>query len=585
MEVRMNAEMYAEEIRKLRYQGQLQLAIRMCEKAIGQYPYNNFFYKLLGDMYAQTGDYKTASRYYLEQLKRLQGRPEQFKSFARFYKTYSEHMNDAERHRYRMELLQAVEKQKIVPEIAERLGSLIGEEFLQDPKWRRLIDLVDEGNQVSSVREQVDQLLEEGKRDQFLNIMQHCLDSDLHNGKKPVDGVLIAAAERAGLYKEAIRLMQKDSRWKSNGPKVRTLLRICRKQQDYSMAEELLNLDKKIILKSDFNILYELVYYYEYRRDEESIKLTLDKIQKYAESSLPIARTLYNFYLQFNLFSEAKQILEQIREVEETKRHGISRKGSVEEQFESEQGVWNKLQELVSEQEHNRQMIAMRDLIKGFSHELGQPITDIRYSIQLYQMRAKMAQTDEKDIDALLHLILHQTERIGDMLDRFRPIVSGRSKEETFGVLERIEKVFQDLNGRLHVQGIAYALNGDRMLTLWGEPIQFDQIFYNLVLNSMQALAETGKRGYIEINVRKKGNDKIQIIFSDNGPGIEQKNTKKIFEPFFTTKAPSSGNGGEGLGLFIVWNILKMYNGKIRLDTEYKTGAKFIMTIEKAKEM
>ena len=289
--------------------------------------------------------------------------------------------------------------------------------------------------------------------------------------------------------------------------------------------------------------------------------------------------------MQFNLFSEAKQILEQIREVEETKRHGISRKGSVEEQFESEQGVWNKLQELVSEQEHNRQMIAMRDLIKGFSHELGQPITDIRYSIQLYQMRAKMAQTDEKDIDALLHLILHQTERIGDMLDRFRPIVSGRSKEETFGVLERIEKVFQDLNGRLHVQGIAYALNGDRMLTLWGEPIQFDQIFYNLVLNSMQALAETGKRGYIEINVRKKGNDKIQIIFSDNGPGIEQKNTKKIFEPFFTTKAPSSGNGGEGLGLFIVWNILKMYNGKIRLDTEYKTGAKFIMTIEKAKEM
>ena len=109
----------------------------------------------------------------------------------------------------------------------------------------------------------------------------------------------------------------------------------------------------------------------------------------------------------------------------------------------------------------------------------------------------------------------------------------------------------------------------------FGDQVQFSQVFYNLVLNSMQAIKNQGKI-YVQIS---ESTDNIKIIFTDNGPGIPKENHKKIFEPFFSTKDPTAGNGGEGLGLFIVWNILRMHQGTIRLNEHYQKGAQFIIQI------
>jgi C4-dicarboxylate-specific signal transduction histidine kinase len=90
---------------------------------------------------------------------------------------------------------------------------------------------------------------------------------------------------------------------------------------------------------------------------------------------------------------------------------------------------------------------------------------------------------------------------------------------------------------------------------------------------------ESKKTGNNKIAISLKGDDQnVQISFSDNGIGIPFKNKNKIFDPFFSTKAPGKG---EGLGLFIVWNLLKSQGGKITVDTNYKNGAHFIITIPK----
>lgn len=91
----------------------------------------------------------------------------------------------------------------------------------------------------------------------------------------------------------------------------------------------------------------------------------------------------------------------------------------------------------------------------------------------------------------------------------------------------------------------------------------------------MQSILSKGK---IDIRISIVKNT-IWIVFSDNGSGIPEKYRKKIFEPFFSTKDPTSGNGGEGLGLFVVWNILKMYKGTIQLNHKFKEGAEFIIRI------
>ena len=113
---------------------------------------------------------------------------------------------------------------------------------------------------------------------------------------------------------------------------------------------------------------------------------------------------------------------------------------------------------------------------------------------------------------------------------------------------------------------------------LYGETIQFSQIFYNLIINSIYAIDKKKCDGIIEVEIEKI--EQILFIrFWDNGIGIPREIQRKIFDPFYSTKRKEVEEGGEGLGLYIVWNILKMFKGKIFVDSEYADGAKFIMQI------
>ena len=184
------------------------------------------------------------------------------------------------------------------------------------------------------------------------------------------------------------------------------------------------------------------------------------------------------------------------------------------------------------------------------------------------------------EINKLFLTILDQTARIGTLLDRFRPIVSSKSQSEMFSIKNCIAQVFSDLSDRLTDNEIVYQIDAPLDSYLYGDPVQFSQIFYNLVLNSLQAIV---KKGNVHVQFSETP-DEITILFSDDGPGIAVENSKKIFEPFFSTKDPTAGNGGEGLGLYVVWNVLRMYNGTIQVNQKYKNGAQFVIKIPVKKE-
>jgi len=97
-----------------------------------------------------------------------------------------------------------------------------------------------------------------------------------------------------------------------------------------------------------------------------------------------------------------------------------------------------------------------------------------------------------------------------------------------------------------------------------------EQAFLNFLLNSVEAMP-TG--GTIEISVKNNKNKFLEIIFSDTGIGISQENQKKIFDPFFTTKEE-----GVGLGLSLVFQIIRDHNGTIKLDSVVGEGTKIIVS-------
>lgn len=272
----------------------------------------------------------------------------------------------------------------------------------------------------------------------------------------------ITLTEKYEMYKETLELLllTYDTGVKRNPTKIRGIFRICRKLHDYSKVEKLFKIDSRFIIESDFNIQYELVYYFEEKNDEDLLKSVLKQMHNSAESSLPIAKTLYNFQLKFNLFDESEILLEHINKLEkrnsnkqlDSKKSKKDREFSesrIQAQNETEIAVRDRMQELVSDQEHNRQMIAIRDLLKGFSHELGQPITNIRYAIQLYNKKVEKKIITADDTTELLAKILNQTERLGKLIKRFGPIVSSKSTKSNFKVLEVITQVFNNLSERI----------------------------------------------------------------------------------------------------------------------------------------
>lgn len=570
---------YAQNISILRYDGKINEAIIQCKIATVEYPTDNFFFKILGDLYMDIDHYEEAASAYLENLKRM-NRPELFRTFVRFYERIRQKVDEDFLASYQNQIIVAVKRREISSEIAVKITELWKRnEFIANPELHALALLSDSDTNFESVKRQFNKLSNHKDLMGLSYLLQYRVNSPVvRRDTKKIDTYLVQVLERHEQYKDAQALLEKmvlDPRTCTKDI-IASFLRVCRKQTDYSDVKKCLTIDNNFVSNADFNIQYELVYFFETLGDIDGVKTILSQMKRSATSSPPISRTLYNFYLRFNMFDEANAELSRLSTLLANRQNrGDSR---IEEQQESEQAVWQKLKDLVSEQEHNRQMIALRDLLKGFSHELGQPITNIRYNTQLYQLRRRKGVDSTEDIDELLELILRQTQRIGKLLDRFRPIVSSKSNNISFNVAFRIQEVFQNLSSRLETANIKYSVRGNNKAVLWGDPIQFDQIFYNLILNAMQAMDGGNGEKKIEVSIRDF-NSKITIWFSDTGPGIPEGFQTKIFEPFFTTKDPSQQSGGEGLGLFIIWNILKIFNGNITLDKRYTDGARFLITI------
>lgn len=571
-----SSRQFFDEINKLRFDGNLSLAIERCHDAISAYSEDNFFYKVLGDLHLQEKNYTAAFNAYLEHLKHLSSKPEHFKAFARFYKQLTLEASEDVCIQFQEEIIKAIKNGEIADNIHQLLVETLGDAFVIDNDLKTILYKSGYDFFLSEVKD----FIKSASDDDVRSIIFHQIRFENYTSNTKTKEYLISVSEKKGLYREAQQLVGKiiANQESPNPTLIRTLLRMSRKQQDYHYAEQILTIDEKLVKKSDFNIQYELVYYFDCIGNSELLDKTLKKMRNSAERSIPIARTLYNFYLTFDRFEDAQILSEHIQKLIDRKHTEKQKKelqDRSEEQLESEQIVWQRVKDLVSEKEHNRQMLALRDLLKGFSHELGQPITNIRYKIQLQQLRMERGIGTMEEIQDLFITILEQTERIGFMLDRFRPIVSSKSVQEFFCINDCIKQVFADLSDRLSQSRITYSFLEGCQVGLFGDKIQFSQIFYNLVLNSMQAILGKGEIT-VSISTRKNA---IWILFSDNGPGVSEENRKKIFEPFFSTKDPTSGHGGEGLGLFVVWNILKMYKGTIQLNPKFKDGAQFIIRI------
>lgn len=573
-------------IRAQQMAGDFASAITTCGSEIAAHPQNVVLRRLMVDLLFQSGNIQDAFIALGDYLSFIGPSRKQIGEFAKRYRRFRRVLPPEEMERYALILKSAMAERRVNKIVSSTVRQVIAEDLsfqfaaLGEIEQQFLAAIEDDSQFEKFVR--LERAIEEQDGIERLAPLldQHILRRRRTSKTYRIDLYCASIYERLRALDSASKILRELLQEKVDSIAARSLFRIGRLRRDYGQVDELLAANPDLTKSRDFNILYEFVYYFEAKNDFDAVQATLRNIDRSFSDNLPVKRTVRNFYIRFGMPDDAKRLENEIARIY-LERKGGEKEGKYEAAVkESEMEVASKVQELYSQLEHQKQLAAISDLTTGISHELGQPITNIRYTIQFYA-RLFEKNVSKLDIDKVFASILEETERMGGLIRRLAPLTSSRSVVESFDVVERIRKRIDAESPRLIQNQILTSVKPKQAVILNADPVKFDQLISNLLLNAIDAIIEKGpifrptRKHRISVQV-EADQDELRLVFSDTGIGVPIANRNKIFDPFFSTKAPGKG---EGLGLFIVWNILKMLGGRITVDPKYSDGARFIATI------
>jgi two-component system, NtrC family, sensor histidine kinase HydH len=215
-------------------------------------------------------------------------------------------------------------------------------------------------------------------------------------------------------------------------------------------------------------------------------------------------------------------------------------------------------------------LAALGEMVAGVSHEIKNPLGIIQSTAELL---SDMNQADEKQRRLSL-VIKEESIRLNGIVTEFLDFAHPHELNIQVCRLEEIvRKNISFLSQELEKKGITVKDNfGNRSFKLNGDPERLYRAFMNLLINSIQAIPESGT---IDIRI-EESRIGYRITIEDTGTGIKEENMKKIFNPFFTTKQK-----GSGLGLPIVRNIIEGHEGSITLENIDGSGTMVVITLPK----
>lgn len=261
----------------------------------------------------------------------------------------------------------------------------------------------------------------------------------------------------------------------------------------------------------------------------------------------------------------------------------------------------------------SEKMSSLGRMVGGIAHEINNPINFIsgnlihaqNYLDELLELIAayeeemphpgpmiqeKMAAIDldylRVDLQELFSSMKYGCDRIAKIVQGLRSFSRlGESEMKPVDIHTSIESSLMLLQGRMNAEG---NLRSITVVKTYGSlpevmcyPAQLNQVFFNLLSNAIDALAELRSHSesvpQIEIVTEKTAQDTVRILIRDNGMGIPEAIKGKIFDPFFTTKPVGQGTG---LGLSISYQIIvEQHGGQLTCASQINQGTEFIIEI------
>jgi two-component system CheB/CheR fusion protein len=201
------------------------------------------------------------------------------------------------------------------------------------------------------------------------------------------------------------------------------------------------------------------------------------------------------------------------------------------------------------------------------AHEINNPLEAVSNVLYLLRNAVELSRDARKYVDIAYEELKRATEITKLTLGMQR----SSDRSESVQVNSLLENVLTLYQRKVTILGIEIDRRYSDEGTVVGIPGELRQVFSNLIVNAMDALAASGDKLVLRVRRLRRwdtGEQGVRVSIVDNGPGIAPEHRLQLFQAFFTTK----GEQGTGIGLWVSRTIVRKHGGTMRLHSSVRPG-------------
>jgi PAS domain S-box-containing protein len=239
-------------------------------------------------------------------------------------------------------------------------------------------------------------------------------------------------------------------------------------------------------------------------------------------------------------------------------------------------GAQAKIARMQAEFAHAARVSMLGELTASIAHEVNQPLGAILTSGETAMRWLDRPKPDLGELRALAARTVSDARRAGDIIGRIRSMaLHGEPEQLPVALNDVVEEVTVFLAPELRRQAVHPTLDlAHGLPTVRGDRVQLQQVFANLAVNALQAMAGHEERRLL-VRTMLVDHQTLRAEVQDTGPGIPEDQLEHLFQSFFTTK-----KGGMGIGLAICRSIIEAHGGRLGVvNLPGGRGARFYFTL------
>lgn len=228
----------------------------------------------------------------------------------------------------------------------------------------------------------------------------------------------------------------------------------------------------------------------------------------------------------------------------------------------------------ITENIRYQKMLAWREVARKVAHEIKNPLTPIQLSANRLKKKYEkliIDENDKKTFNECIDVIISQVEDIKNLINEFstfgRMPVLKFNNENLNLILQEVYLLFKEAH-----KNIEFTFMPSDLPNISCDKEQLKRAFINIVKNAVEAIDNMHEGKIIIKSYYDDLNKNVVVSIIDNGKGIKDEYKERLFEPYFSRK-----QGGTGLGLYIVNNIITEHGGTIKVLDAIPKGSEFII--------